>query len=942
MKRLVLISLLGLGIIVGCNNTAAPPVIAITFTSGGAPALDQSQTLAITVTIANDATNKGVTFSLSQSGAACTAACGTLTNATATSVMYNAPASVTSNMVVTITATSVADPTKMSTATVTVTPLPSVTTTTLPNGTVGVVYSATLQESGGVSPFTWSIVAGTLPNGLGLTATTGAISGTPTAQGTSTFTVKVADSGNPSQSAQKQLSITIQPAPLVVTTTALPNGTVNSAYPSAGATLQFSGGTPPVTWSISAGALPGGLVLAATGQITGTPTTAGTFNFTVKAADSGTPQQTATKDLSITVNPPLSVATTSLPSGSSGSAYSATLQSAGGTPPVTWSITLGTLPAGLMLNAATGVISGTPTTPGTSNFTVQAADSSVPQQTATKALSITIAACPLAITTPSLPNGTVGIPYNQTISATCGTPRYRFDLAIGSGPLPGGLNLTTNLNNQGVISGTPTTSGPFTFTVQASDSGTSPQTTTKTYTVNIGNPNNGLLNGQYAFLFTGFDASGPTFTPVSIAGSFTAGGNGTISSGIQDVNRTSGVTLSQTFTGTYIVGGDNRGIMTLTAGATALGTFRFALGSVSGGIAAKGRFIEFDGSGTRGAGVIEKQDPTAFSTAQVSGDYAFGASSPEASDRRLGVAGRFTASAGAITAGAVDYNENGMLGTNKAFTGAYTITTPNGRGTFTLNISGVPNPVNAVLYAVKAGEQFMMGIDPQPNSAPFAGTALQQSPSPAALTNASLNGVSVLSANGNAGVAAVDLLLGLFTANSTTSGFTLSGDENNTGTTTTVNQSGTYRVASNGRVTITSGTTPPVFYLVSANKGFVLSTDSSVKTGFFEPQTGGPFSTASATGTFFFGTTTPVNASIPDESGVATFDGAGSVTGTSDSSQPSAVSPDNAFADTYSFAASGRGTTAGGMIIYIISPSKAVLMDGKAGSTNSAIQVAEK
>jgi hypothetical protein len=155
--------------------------------------------------------------------------------------------------------------------------------------------------------------------------------------------------------------------------------------------VTASGGTTPYTWSIASGALPPGLSLAAgTGTISGTPTATGTYGFTVQVTDSSNPKQTATAALSIAVTTKLSVATTSLPNGTHGTAYSTPLAASGGTSPYTWSITSGALPGGLRLSSSTGTISGTPTTAGTYSFTVRATDSSSPRQTATQALSLTI------------------------------------------------------------------------------------------------------------------------------------------------------------------------------------------------------------------------------------------------------------------------------------------------------------------------------------------------------------------------------------------------------------------------------------------------------------------------------------------------------------------------------------------------------------------------
>jgi prepilin-type N-terminal cleavage/methylation domain-containing protein len=263
----------------------------------------------------------------------------------------------------------------------------SLNTTSVPDGPLGTAYSQTLSASGGSVPYTWSLASGSLPAGLTLSSG-GIISGTPTSTGTSSFTVRVTDSYSPTHNVVNQaLSITIY-SPLSITTTSLPNGTVGSAYSQ---TLAASGGATPYSWSLSSGSLPAGLSLSSGGSITGAPVSAGTSNFTVQATDSANPtQNTATKALSITINYNFSITTASLPDGNVGTAYSQTLNASGGVVPYTWSISAGSLPAGLTLSSA-GVISGTPTTGGTSNFTVRVTDNASPSHnTTTKALSITI------------------------------------------------------------------------------------------------------------------------------------------------------------------------------------------------------------------------------------------------------------------------------------------------------------------------------------------------------------------------------------------------------------------------------------------------------------------------------------------------------------------------------------------------------------------------
>jgi hypothetical protein len=132
------------------------------------------------------------------------------------------------------------------------------------------------------------------------------------------------------------------------------------------------------------------VTLARTGILSGTPTAAGTFNFTVAVADSEQPPSVATGDFTIVINGTLHVTTSSLPNAAQGVLYSATLAAGGGMSPYSWTITQGSLPAGFSLNASTGVISGTATTSGTSNFTVQASDGERPAMTASASLSVTV------------------------------------------------------------------------------------------------------------------------------------------------------------------------------------------------------------------------------------------------------------------------------------------------------------------------------------------------------------------------------------------------------------------------------------------------------------------------------------------------------------------------------------------------------------------------
>ena len=346
----------------------------------------------------------------------------------------------------------------------------TIATSSLAAGTDGAAYTQSLLATGGTPGYRWSITGGSLPAGLTL-AGTGVISGTPTVSGTFGFTAMVSDSSNPVQTKSAALSITVAATQLEVTPTSLPAGTDGAAYTQ---TLHASGGTPGYTWSISSGSLPTGLTLAdGSGVISGKPTASGTFNFMVTVHDSSSPVQTKSVAFSITiaaVGAPLTIGTTSLLTATDGATYTQTLHASGGTPGYMWSITAGSLPAGLTLAAGTGVISGKPTASGTFNFTATVSDSSSPVQKQSANLSITIAATPLVITSSTLAAATEGTSYTQTLTASGGTLPYMW--SITSGSLPAGLALSSG----GVISGTPTASGTYKITVAVSDSSKPAQT----------------------------------------------------------------------------------------------------------------------------------------------------------------------------------------------------------------------------------------------------------------------------------------------------------------------------------------------------------------------------------------------------------------------------------------------------------------------------------
>ncbi len=275
---------------------------------------------------------------------------------------------------------------------------------------------------------------------------------------------------------------TSTPTPLSITTSSLPNAQVGVAYST---TLAATGGTAPYAWALSSGMLPPGISLdSTTGTLSGTPT-GGAYGATlvVQVTDAASPAQTASATLTITVLVEnLRTTTNSLPNGHVGSAYDATLTATGGTAPYTWSLTSGTLPSGLALNATSGEITGTPTMNATdAALTFQVADSSSPAATKSVSLYLTITAVPLVITTTSLPFGQIGVAYQAQLAASGGTGALSWQVSAGS--LPAGLQLASGT---GLISGIPTATAAQTpITVSVTDSGAPAQTQSAAYTLTV-------------------------------------------------------------------------------------------------------------------------------------------------------------------------------------------------------------------------------------------------------------------------------------------------------------------------------------------------------------------------------------------------------------------------------------------------------------------------
>ena len=297
--------------------------------------------------------------------------------------------------------------------------------------------------------------AGQVPPGIGLSPGNGLFSGTPTAAGAFNFTINVSDAAK--RQATRACTITIS-LNLQILNDALPDATTRATY---SLTLRASGGTPPYRWTAISGSFPPGIGLdETTGLIAGQPTQPGRFNFAIQLTDAtGAQLQHA---YSINVVTGLTIPSCPTPIGAVKEAYTSTLSAVGGQSPYAWAIDSGALPQGLGLASDTGVVSGSPTTAGASNFSVRATDAAGSAASRTCAIQI---APELTISTGTFPQAEAGAAYTHHWRRAGGTPPYVWSITTGS--LAPGLDLNAA---SGQISGTATTAGLFRFTARVTDS----------------------------------------------------------------------------------------------------------------------------------------------------------------------------------------------------------------------------------------------------------------------------------------------------------------------------------------------------------------------------------------------------------------------------------------------------------------------------------------
>jgi len=801
------------------------------------------------------------------------------------------------------------------------TPL-SIATTVLPPAYLNQPYVEQLQAQGGVGNLTWTLTSGTLPAGITLSAS-GLLSGTPTAISAANIQVKVTDSTG-AVFTQSYILVAVPP---VLVNPALPTANPGVAYTQPITVLT---GTAPFTFSLFGGALPTGLSLASNGTVSGTTNVApGTFTFVVKVTDSSTPPVSDNQTVFISVAPPVAITTTSLPSGTAAVPYSTSITASGGLPPVAFLLTSGALPSGLALNP-NGTLSGTPSSAGSFNFSVTAADASVsPQLSAPQAYTVVIGAGAALVLAPaSLANASLGVAYSQGFTVTGGLPPYNVTL---SGTLPGGLTFN-GASNPPAITGTPSLVGTFaSITVTVTDSQIPAMHTQVTYTLVVvgfsaacGSGNESLLTGPFAILMQGFDVNGPR----TLIGSLNFNGAGLIPSGQVDLgfDVPAGGGSAQHLSiiaaqSSFSVGADLRGCMVITTSAGST-SYRFVLGGVTNGTARGGRVIEYLQNGTYATGVMTAQDPVAIAAQSISGPwaFAFATASSLANVGHWAVTGSFSALNGAVTGQSWDFNDTHSLDSGNTWAAAGLAFPANEAYTFdgtsrgTIQLPSVQQysanqtlaSANCVTYVVNSSEMYAAVI-PDANNKPLIGD-IQQQVSP--FNSLTLNGAGYVEGTSAAPIFS-GAWVGLFSANS--SAWNLSLDNDSGGTYTTAASSGSYAVDANGRtpLSFTGSNSPgPLLRVIGPNKVFFMLADGTAALGFVHHFSGGA-PPASIAGTYAVGSAQgAMDRKVANLSGIAVFDSAGNVTFTEDQAtgSTSTLASGVVVSSTYAYnAATGRG-----------------------------------
>jgi len=874
--------------------------------------------------------NTNVSWSLT--GAGCSGAtCGSISP----SGLYFAPAAVPSPAQVFVTATLAADATKSRTATINIVrPIVVTLSPTTATLTIGAQQQFTATISGTTNTaIAWSVSgSGCSGASCGVVSSAGLYTAPASVPAPPQVTVKAASVADPTS--YRTATVTIIPQ---VTVSVSPS----TAEVVAGSDRQFSAtvtGTTnqAVTWSVTG--------KGCAGLACGTITSTGFYGAPGKVPSPAEVTVTATSvaDTSksgsavVTILPPVAVTispATAQVVNSGHRQFSATVTGTTDTN-VNWSVE-GSGCSG----SACGTISsgGLYIAPGTIPAPPQVTVRATSQADATKSASAIVTIIAPVVVSISPSSAVVAVNGQQQFRAgVVGSTTASVDWSISGAACS--VSTCGSITSAGLYTAPSAVPSLATVIVKATSQIDVSQSASAIVTI-VANQNS-KLQGQYAFNFTGFDASGV----YQAAGSLTADGNGNVTAGKEDVNTTLGPVTELAFTGKYQIGGDNRGMLTFSS-STGTQIFSFALNSAG----TSGRFIEFDDSGIRGSGVIEQQDATAFNAAALKGPYVLSLAGDDSSGVRIGALAIFDFDgAGDIVGGSMDVNDGGtLLPTIASLQGTYNVD-GTGRGSVRLSVPGFPGgTLQLAFYVVSANKLLLVSANAVSSNHPIlGGTAELQSGAP--YLTSSFNGATVFSLAGESGNVP-QVLVGRIAFDGISQPL-VEFDQNTGGAVATGNVlTGAYSFGVNGTGTLNldndNGLTKVWdMYAIAPNHAYLMDASSSeVGMGEVKPQlTQPPFGNMDIEGSYLLGSGEPLVYGATLYSGAVNFDGVNAVTGSEDISLSSSLSSGLSLKGGYSVSSSsnnGRGTliltSPGGATIAVWVTSASEVLGVGIDSTNS-------
>lgn len=930
------------------------PITVSAITSGGvappAGVAENSAALPLAASITWDGSNSGLSWAITAGSSCGTMGTATFSNGTSSTTFIPA-ASVASACPATIEVSSVADPSKKSTVTISVNP---VTVTVSPNVTTQVVegqtqgLSATVSYDPSNQGVTWSLTPPTGCGSLTGQTTTAATYQAPAPSPTAACTViaTATSISDNTKSASVTLDI-VQPPIQVSITTPGPvaidaSNLLGTSSQALSATIQYDYTNAGIFWSTSNASC--GSLTALTGASTtfnaassplsadcSTTITAGsvadstkktTLNITVYHIQVNlNPGGSQNLQPNGTMNFTASVSNDAVPGPGSSTAG------------VAWSLNPATGCGALSNSTTTGV---TYTAPASGPCSVQLIATSNADNATTATVGISVASSnPPVITTTQqdVPNGLINMPYGTYISVSGGTGPYTF--SVTSGSLPPGLAFSAT--NSGQLTGTPTTANTYNFTVQVKDSLNA--TATASYAIIISSApsgHNSYLSGKYACLLRGYtDSDGSQWATLSTVN---ANGSGSITAGVFDYNGSAGA-VNGTLTGTYSLGSDNRGILTITP--TVLGVpqntikYVIAANNIAGTTANAIRMIEFDDagatpSGQHGGGVCYAQTTAATQAPTLAAGWVFMMQGNDGTGVPSGFAGRFTFSgSGPLTMsnGEFDAASGNVYKGQKSFTSG-TIAAPDSNGRTTASFLQNSKTINLVAYLIDANRVFVMTTDPYATNGLGSGEMYKQQQ--ASYSVANVNGAFVLSQTGY-DIDNTNAITGYFseifqgTGNGSgtatiNASFMDEAPLNGKGTFTTGNASGATSVTATdtwGRMEVNTGYTSgkTVMYLYNTNAAVMLDsgthdgTNYNLGVGDIVSQTGtSNFTDNAFAGGYVFGHSMSLYQYANDSSGVVTLSSTGTIAGTNDNAGSGFTSYGETISANYAWLSTTYGT----------------------------------